>query len=182
MTESVKKREERYYFPEVIDDDIIKKAGSNSISSYASGRVLVIDSNGNIIFKTSRIDKYLLLVIYILCFSIFLIILLLAVALPVIQLLSGDMDIMNIINHPTAYLRSFGSYLQNVILFLILVSPIMFLWLYDSSKIFDFENGYFYGLKYRKRLSMLVNDEKFKNEIIPISNIYALQILSRWSR
>lgn len=57
-----------------------------------------------------------------------------------------------------------------------------FLWLFyfrnNHSKIFDFQNGYFYDLKYRKNLEELIkNDENYSKYIIPINKIHALQII-----
>jgi hypothetical protein len=45
------------------------------------------------------------------------------------------------------------------------------------SKIFDFQNWYYYNLRYQKNIYSLLNDQKYKNKIISISQIHAIQII-----
>lgn len=46
------------------------------------------------------------------------------------------------------------------------------------SKIFDFQNGYFYDLRYQKKIFELLNNEKYRQKFTPLNTIHALQILS----
>lgn len=76
-------------------------------------------------------------------------------------------------------LDTFSQYFWEL-LFSSILSGIVFLFFYFifRSKIFDFQNGYFYDLRYQKKLFDLLYNEKYKQKFTQLSNIHALQILS----
>ena len=66
----------------------------------------------------------------------------------------------------------------NIIIWFIFFGLWLFVfYLTNNSKIFDFQNWYFYPLKYKKRIWEYINTDRKKDKIIKISDIYALQII-----
>ena len=49
----------------------------------------------------------------------------------------------------------------------------------QNSKIFDFQNGYFYPLRYKKKFWENIHNNRIKGKIAKISDIYALQIIKK---
>lgn len=148
-----------------IDDEIVKnssfiplKRGWTNIKSHD----LIIDNNWNYLFQV----KWFFPILFLIMFSIPLIATSIIIASDFItkKTLSWDM---------------IWDFFGQIIFSFIFLAPawILFYFLYRSY-IFDFQNGYFYDTRLAKKLFELLHQEKYKNKIIPISEIYAIQIIS----
>lgn len=148
-----------------IPDEIIKKTSFIPVKRWwtnIKSHQLALDEYGNYIFKVKWFFPILLLVM----FSIPLIATTIIIATDFItkKTLSWDM---------------IWDFFGQIIFSFIFLAPawIVFYFLYRSY-IFDFQNGYFYDTRLAKKLFELLHQEKYKNKIIPISEIHALQIIS----
>jgi len=159
-------KQERYNnFISSIDDEIVKKAWFLPLKRWWANyktHNLIIDSYWNYIFKVSLRFPYIFIWFFSLPIGVTLISFLWYITLNI-----NSLDNNEIIN-----------YLLPVIVFSCF--PIIFIIIFYFifvSKIFDFQNWYYYNLKYKNKLYSLLNDEKYKNKIVPITQIHALQII-----
>lgn len=155
-------------FVKSLDDEIANKTSFKPLKTWWANfktHHLVIDNFWNIIFK----PKLWFPLIFILGFSLPLI-------FSIMDWVSKISKWWNIIENPYEILNIFS---WEFIFSLIIVIPIyLMIHFAFRSKIFDFQNWYFYDLSYKNKLFELLNNEKYKNKIIPINQIYALQIIS----
>lgn len=122
---------------------------------------LIIDEYWNYILKV----KYWFPLIFILAFSIPLFI---SIINLWVDFLNNNINDSNIWEH-----------IWWLIIWIVLSWVITSIFYFISvSKILDFQNWYFYDLRFRENLFEKLNQEKYKNKIIPINNFYAIQIVS----
>lgn len=146
-----------------IDDEIVKKSSFIPLKRWwtnIKSHYLIIDIFWNYIFKV----KWLFPIVFLWLFSIPLIATL-VFFLKDLQILWANTD--------------FWSYVWQIIFSLIFIAPawLLFHFLFRSY-IFDFQNWYFYDTRLTKKLFELLPKEKYKDKIIPIKEIQALQIIS----
>ncbi len=144
-----------------IDEEIVKnssfiplKRGWTNIKSHD----LIIENNWNYLFKVKWFFP-----------EVFLGIFFTPIITIIIILYSKNFEVNNM----------FWEFLW-LIIFSIIFSWLAWLIFYSlhRSYIFDFQNGYFYDTKYAKKLFELIQNEKYKDKIISINEIHALQIIS----
>lgn len=162
---ALEKQEQYNNFINSIDDEIVKKAWFLPLKRWWANyktHNFVIDSYWNYIFKVSLRFPFIFVWFFTLPVAITMISLLWYISLNF-----NSLDNNELLN-----------YLLPVIVFSIfpIIFVIIFYFIFVS-KIFDFQNWYFYNLKYQNKLYSLLNEEKYKNKIIPISQIHALQII-----
>lgn len=146
-----------------IDDEIVKKSSFLPLKRWwtnIKSHDLIIDEYWNYIFKV----KWLFPIVFLWLFSIPLIATLI-IFLKDLQILWANTD--------------FWNYVWQIVFSLIFIAPawLLFYFLFRSY-IFDFQNWYFYDTRLTKKLFELVEQEKYKDKIIPIREIQALQIVS----
>lgn len=162
---ALEKQEKYNNFINSIDDEIVKKAWFLPLKRWWANyktHNLILDSNWNYIFKVSLWFSY----IFIWFFSLPIVVTLISL-IWYISLNFNSIDNNELLN-----------YLLPVIVFSIfpIIFVIIFYFIFVS-KIFDFQNWYFYNLKYQNKLYSLLNEEKYRNKIIPINQIHAIQII-----
>lgn len=162
---ALEKQEKYNNFINSIDDEIVKKTSFLPLKWWWSNyktHTLITDINWNILFKVNKWFP----TIFVWMFS-----------LPFIwTIFSITYYISN--NYNNLDINELKSYTIPLITFALFCFPIALLF-YNifKSKIFDFVNGYFYDFRYQNKLYSILNDEKYKNKIIPISQIHAIQII-----
>lgn len=150
-----------------VSDEIIKKTSFIPLKRWwtnIKSHDLIIDNNWNYLFQV----KWFFPILFLIMFSI-----------PIIAttiIFSIDIIIKKTLNWDMIW-----DFLGQIISSLIFLAPagILFYFLYRSY-IFDFQNGYFYDTRLTKKLFEFLHQEKYKDKIIPISEIHGLQIISEW--
>ncbi|MDD3302814.1 MAG: hypothetical protein PHN31_04600 [Candidatus Gracilibacteria bacterium] len=153
-----------------INDEIVKKASFFPLKlGGADGKIhsLIIDTYGNYIIKG---DKWF--PILFICIS----------SLPIVVItiyIIYNYNNLILSNYNNLILSNLKTYIVLIPIFLIIFNFVFIIIFYNifRSKIFDFQNGYFYDLRYQNKIYSLINDEKYKNKIIPINQIHAIQII-----
>ncbi len=149
-----------------IDDEIVKnssflplKRGWTNIKSHD----LIIDNNWNYLFQV----KWFFLILFLIMFSV-----------PIIMtliIIGGELYNSNFQIHSDMV----GEFLWPIIISIISLFPAgtLFYFLYRSY-LFDFQSWYFYDTRYAKKLFELIQNEKYKDKIISLNEIEALQVVS----
>ncbi len=164
-----KQEEEEKRIKDIINsskDEVIWKTSFLPLSRWWASfktHTLIIDDFWNIIFKV----KMWFPIIFIVAFWIPLIVTTIKIFIDIV-----NGEILNI--------DSIWMFIWEILFSLIFLIPIFLIFYFTSkSKIFDFQNWYYYDLRNQKKLFELLNNEKYKNKIIPIKEIHALQILKK---
>lgn len=158
---ALEKQEKLNNYINSIDEEIVKnssflplKRGWTNIKSHD----LIIENNWNYLFKVKWFfpEEYL---------GIFFV----PIIATIIILYSKNFEVNNM----------FWEFLW-LIIFSIIYSWLAWLIFYSlhRSYIFDFQNWYFYDTIYTQKLFEFLQDEKYKNKIISLNEIEALQIIS----
>lgn len=149
-----------------IDDEIVKKSsfiplkrGWTNIKSHD----LIIENNWNYLFQV----KWFFPILFLVMFSV-----------PIIMtliIIGSELYNTNFQIHSDMV----GEFLWPILISIIFLFPagILFYFLYRSY-LFDFQNGYFYDTRYAKKLFELIQNEKYKDKIISLNEIEALQVVS----
>lgn len=149
-----------------IDDEIVKKSSFLALKKgwyNFETHNLIEDNFWNLIFKAILFFPYL----FVLVFSMPLIFTLLNLTIYI----STEYNNIN--------LNELSNYASSIWAFCIFPIPFVILFYnWFQSKIFDFQNWYYYDLRYKNNIFSLINDEKYRNKIIDLKQIHALQIIS----
>ncbi len=148
-----------------INDSIVKNSSFQPLKWWWSNfktHKLIIDTYWNIIFKVWTLFP----TIFVWIFSIPIVITLIIFFSYIISNFN-NLNTTELINYvfPILLFSSFSIPIGIIFYFLFV------------SKIFDFQNWYYYNLRYQKNIYSLLNNEKYKNKIIAINQIHALQII-----
>ncbi len=159
----LEKQEKINNYVNSIDDEIVKNSWFTPIKRWwtnIKSHELIIDNFWNYVFKV----KWFFPIVFLWLFSIPLIATLI-IFFKDLQILWVNTD--------------FWSYTWQIIFSLIFITPawLLFYFLFRSY-IFDIQNWYFYDTRLTKKLFELVEQEKYKDKIIQIKEIQALQIIS----
>lgn len=158
---ALEKQEKLSNYLNSIDDEIVKnssflplKRGWTNIKSHD----LIIENNWNYLFKVKWFFP-----------EVFLGIFFTPIITTIIILYSKNFEVNNM----------FWEFLW-LIIFSIIFSWLAWLIFYSlhRSYIFDFQNWYFYDTIYTQKLFEFLQDEKYKDKIISLKEIQALQIIS----
>lgn len=151
-----------------IDDKIVKNTSFFPLESWWFKRkthTFFYDKSWNIVLKL-KIDYYILIILLI----------------PIIVISKF------LFNLKKWLLNSDMIILYLIIIFIVISIILIFFslsYLSSWTKIFNFENWFFYNKKYENKINLFYWNEKYKDKIILISSIHALQIISEyisWSK
>ncbi len=163
---ALEKQEKLSNYLNSIDDEIVKnssflplKRGWTNIKSHD----LIIENNWNYLFQV----KWFFPILFLAMFSV-----------PIIMtliIIGSELYNTNFQIHSDMV----GEFLWPILISIIFLFPawILFYFLYRSY-LFDFQNWYFYDTIYTQKLFEFLRDEKYKNKIISLKEIQALQIIS----
>jgi len=153
-----------------INDEIVKKTSFFPLKLWWADwktHSLIIDTYWNYIIKGDKWFPILFICMSSLPFVI------------IITYIIYNYNNLILSNYNSLILSNLKTYIVLIPIFLIIFNFVFIIIFYNifKSKIFDFQNWYFYDLRYQNKLYSLLNNEKYKNKIIPINQIHAIQII-----